>query len=154
MQMQDCVDLIDPYSHHRTMPNWSIFCSTAATGEIWLSHLPQIKKYGSFRTPYSKQYDELEYEICAYDMMMLEIYQSSTGAFKANLCFLLRQSMRWKNYLEILRAASINVSNGPPVLDMLNIRELPAKPFLQCVARLAIIQPNLPNVRKQFSTQF
>ena len=39
------------------MPDQSMFRSTAATEEMWFSDLPQLKKYGHFQTPYSKQYD-------------------------------------------------------------------------------------------------
>ena len=66
-------------------------------------------------------------------MVVLERYKSSTGVIKANLCFLLQWKRIWKKYLVILRTASVNCSNGPPVLNMKDLQEFPANPFLQYV---------------------
>ena len=60
------------------------FGKTVLRRPMWLSHLPQLKTYGHFRTPYSKQYGKLEYEIRAYDMMMLAGYKNSAGVIKMN----------------------------------------------------------------------
>ena len=103
------------------------FQNTAATREMWLSHLSQLKMYGPFQTPYSKQYDELEYEIRAYDMIMLAIYQSLTSLIKVNLYFLFHWITRWMIDLAIFHATSINFANGPPVLNTYNLKDSPRR---------------------------
>ena len=60
-------------------------------------------------------------------MMILERYQVSASLIKVDLCFLLQWSMIWKKYLVILRDASINGSNGPPVLDTYTLQKFLCK---------------------------